>query len=108
MDIEEIRRMIRQSIKEQTKKLVEERLKPPATFEKFNSLVSELLMNIDSSEDFPSQDEIYGMWRNISTEVSKCDMNDLISEWNASLAYHLDGIEASKKTKQAFFRHLKR
>lgn len=106
MDVEEIRRMIRQSIKEQVKRLVEERLKPPTTFENFNFLVEQ---SLEGLKDKPSHEEIYGMWRDISSEVAGIrEEKELISEWNASLGYYVDMLDVSKETRATLFNQLKR
>lgn len=106
MDIEEIRNLVRQSIRDQVNKLVEERLSPPASFEKFNILVREALEN---TNDNLSHEEVYGMWSNISSEISGIrDAREAVSEWNASLSYYTRLLEVSKDAKTILFERLKR
>lgn len=106
MDLEEIRKMIRQSIREQVKNLVEERLKIPNTFEKFNFIVNE---SVAGDIDKPEFESIYGMWKNISLEISGIqDDNRVVAEWNSSLRYYVDELKASSRTKEKIFNSLKR
>jgi hypothetical protein len=106
MDIKEIRTMIRQSIRDQVKNLVKERLKPPTTFEKFNFIVNE---SIEGIADRPSFEDIYCMWKNISLETLDIGVDrDIISEWNSSLRYYVDNLEVSSRTKEKIFNSLKR
>lgn len=106
MDIEDIKQMIRQSLREQVKNLIKERLTPPSSFEKFNFFVNE---SLEESEDRLTHDEVYGMWRSISAEVSDIqDERERISEWNLSLSYYVNNLDASKRTKTVLFNNLKR
>jgi len=106
MEIEDIRTMIQQSLREQVKNLIEERLKPPTSFEKFNSLVNESLEDVI---DKPAHGEVYDMWRNISAEMS-CIQNEKakIAEWNSSLSYYINKLNVPRHTKSSLFNHLKR
>jgi len=106
MDIEEIRGIIQRSIREQVKKLVDERSRPPSSFESFNFLVREALSEVT---DKPSHEAIYDMWRSISSEVAGIqDAREMVTEWNSSLEYYVSTLDAPRKTKSILFNCLKR
>lgn len=109
MDIEDLRIMIRQSIRAQAKKLVEERLKPPASFEKFNFLVKEALEDVERPDEIPSHEAVYRMWENISAEIEELkDAREIVSEWNSALVYYVDLLDAPQTTRALLFKRLRR
>lgn len=103
MDIEDVRSMIRASIRAQVSKLVEQRRHPPRTFTEFNSLLQEVVSPVDIDHDIS-----YEMWENISSEMDGTDGVQRVNEWNDSLKYYVSRAGLEPHVKNAILKHLTR
>lgn len=102
MNIDEIRRMIRSSIKAQVNRIVEQRRRLPRNFAEFNSIIQEVSEDID-------HETLYDLWENISSDVEGIDnRNAQRLEWNDSLEYYLSRSNLKPAVRNALMERLTR
>lgn len=101
MDIEDIRSMIRASIKTQVSKIIEQRRHPPKNFSEFNLLIREVVEDLDHETS-------YKIWENISLEMEGVEDSSISREWNDSLTYYVHQTDLTNYSKQIILKHLKR
>ena len=102
MDIEEIRHMIRASIKAQVNSIIEQRRWIPRNFTEFNSIIQEADEDID-------HETLYVLWENISSDVEGIDDRNVQRlEWNDSLEYYLSRSTLKTNVKDVLMKRLMR
>jgi uncharacterized protein HemY len=99
MELEDLRRIIRESLESKIREIKSSRKLLPQRFEDFYQQVLEA--SEDASEDTVFEN-VYKVWQNISLESST------IEEWNDSLAYYVEDLGISKKNTAEIIKKLRR
>lgn len=99
MELEDLRRIIRESLESKIREIKSSRKLLPQRFEDFYQQVLEA--SEDASEDIVFEN-VYKVWQNISLESST------IEEWNDSLAYYVEDLGISKKNTAEIIKKLRR
>lgn len=102
MNLNDIREMIRLSIKRNITNYLRERKEIPKNLSKF----------IEQAEPAMCSDvtfsDLHELWQNLSLDTADLHGNELISEWNSSLVYNVDLLNCSENSKNNLINHLKK
>jgi len=103
MDIYQIKKIIRDSLQDQIKKIVIERRLPPKNFENFVYLVE------TASEDFNvinDKNLLHRIWTEIEQDMAGVEESHLVKEWNESIVYYADQFEFPEKFKTQIIKRI--
>jgi len=105
MDIDEIRRMIRASVRAQVNDIVERRRQPPKTFREFDSSLQEALEH--SGLEVLDHSTSYGLWESISSDMQGFTRShERVVEWNSALNYYVSHSDLSQHVKKALLNRM--
>ena len=94
MDIYQIKKIIKESLSAQIKKITNERRLPPKNFENFVDLVE------TASEDFKVINDkslLHSIWLDIEQDMAHVKESHLVKEWNDLISYYSHRFEFPEK-----------
>ena len=103
MDIYQIKKIIRESLHAEIKKIINERKLPPKNFENFVNLVE------TASEDFDVINDkslLHSIWLDIEQDMVGVRESYLVNEWNELITYYSDRFNFPEKFKSKIIKRL--
>lgn len=105
MDLQELKKIIKLSLKKQIFEAQRKRRLLPQNFTEFRSLIENDLIDQDLSVDF---NEVYYLWSNLHEDTRGLCGRSAIQEWNESLDENVAMMTATDVVKDVILRSLKK
>lgn len=105
MDLQELKKIIRLSLRKQIFEAQRKRRLLPQNFTQFRSLIENDLIDQNLSVDF---NEVYYLWSNLHEDTLDLCRLSAIQEWNESLVENVAMMTAPDAVKDVILRSLKK